>query len=91
VGLNVIEPISERNGTIVPTPTILDNLISENRIPPIIGVFLDNPLNTRSRELMCDPTFADFLNSELVPWVRHAYNVTADHARQSLVDQVWAP
>jgi enterochelin esterase family protein len=75
---------SERNGTIVPTPTILDNLISKNRIPPIIAVFLDNPLHTRSRELTCDPAFADFLDSELVPWVRHSYNVTAD-ANQTVV------
>jgi enterochelin esterase-like enzyme len=75
---------SARNGTIVPAPTILDNLISENRIPPVIAVFLDNPLNTRYSELTCNPTFADFLNSELVPWVRHSYNVTAD-ARQTVV------
>ncbi len=72
---------SERNGTVVPTPTILDNLISESRIPPIIALFIDNPLDTRSSELTCNPTFADFLNSELVPWVRHFYNVTADPRR----------
>lgn len=75
---------SERNGTIVPTPTILDNLISEKRIPPIITVFIDNPLDTRYKELTCDPTFADFLNSELLPWVRRFYNVTAD-ARQTVI------
>jgi enterochelin esterase family protein len=75
---------SERNGTMVPTPTILDNLISENRIPPMVTVFIDNPLDTRSTELTCDPTFTDFLNSELVPWVRRFYNVTAD-ARQTVI------
>lgn len=74
----------ERNGTIVPTPTILDNLISEKRIPPIIAVFIDNPLDTRYKELTCDHTFTDFLNSELVPWVRRFYNVTAD-ARQTII------
>ena len=67
------------DGKIVPTPTILDNLIAENRIPPIIAVFIDNPSgDTRSRELPCNPTFADFLNSELVPWVRQLFNVTSD-------------
>jgi len=75
---------SERNGTIVPTPTILDNLISENRIPPMIAVFIDNPLDTRYKELTCNPTFADFLNSELVPWVRRSYNATAD-ARRTVI------
>lgn len=75
---------SERNGTIVPTPTILDNLVSENRIPPMIAVFIDNPLDTRFKELTCDPAFTDFLNSELVPWVRDSYNVTSD-ARQTVV------
>ena len=29
-------------------------------------------------ELPCNPVFADFLNSELVPWLRRNYNVTSD-------------
>ncbi len=70
---------------IVPTPTILDNLISENRIPPVVAIFIDNPSSdTRSHELPCNPNFADFLNFELVPWVRRLYNVTAD-PRHTLV------
>ena len=75
---------SEKNGTIVPAPAILDNLISENRIPPMIAVFIDNPLDTRYKELTCNPAFTDFLNSELVPWVRDSYNVTSD-ARQTVL------
>lgn len=75
---------SKSNGTIVPTPTILDNLVSENRIPPMITVFIDIPLDTRYKELTCDSPFTDFLNSELVPWVRRFYNVTAD-ARQTVI------
>ena len=64
---------------IIPTPTILDNLISENRIPQVVAVFIDNPPgDTRARELPCNPTFADFLNYELVPWVRRLFNVTTD-------------
>jgi enterochelin esterase-like enzyme len=63
----------------IPTPTILDNLIAENRIPPMIAVLIDNPPgDTRSRELPCNPTFADFLNFELVPWMRRLFNVTTD-------------
>jgi enterochelin esterase family protein len=73
-----------KSGAIVPTPTILDNLISENRIPPMVAVFIDNPPGTRSRELPCNPNFADFLSFELAPWMRRQYNVTSD-PRQTVV------
>ncbi len=75
---------SKKHGTIVPTPTILDNLIAENRIPPMVAVFIDNAPGARSRELPCNPTFADFLNFELVPWIRRSYNVTTD-PRQTII------
>ena len=75
---------SEKHGTIVPTPTILDNLISESRVPPMVAVFIDNVPGARARELPCNPEFADFLNFELVPWIRRLYNVTAD-PRQTVV------
>jgi enterochelin esterase family protein len=32
----------------------------------------------RATELPCNPKFADFLATELVPWLRQHYNVTAD-------------
>ncbi len=64
---------------IIPTPTILDNLIAENRIPRMVAVFIDNPPgDARDRELPCNPRFADFLNFELVPWARRLFNVTTD-------------
>lgn len=65
----------------VPTPVILDNLIAEKRIPPVVAVLLDNPPGARSRELPCNTAFADFLNFELVPWIRRSYNVTTDASR----------
>jgi enterochelin esterase family protein len=68
----------KKYGILVPTPTILDNLISENRIPPLIAILVDNAPGARSRELPCNPNFADFLNFELVPWARRVYNVTVD-------------
>ncbi|HLJ50128.1 MAG TPA: enterochelin esterase [Bryobacteraceae bacterium] len=65
--------------TLVPTPTILDNLIAEKKIPPMVAVLIANPdQETRTRELPPNPKFADFLNNELVPWVRENYNVTKD-------------
>jgi enterochelin esterase-like enzyme len=65
--------------TSVPTPTILDNLLFEKKIAPMVAVLIANPdQDTRTRELPPNPKFADFLNDELVPWVRQNYNVTKD-------------
>jgi enterochelin esterase-like enzyme len=70
---------NEKQSARVPTEAILDNLIAEKRIPPMVAVFVDNgPGDARSRELPCNPAFADFLNVELVPWLRRLYNITTD-------------
>lgn len=69
---------------VVPTPVTLDNLISENRIPPMVAVIIGNASRARGMELPCNPTFAEFLNSELVAWVRRTYNVTNDPRRVTI-------
>ena len=47
---------------VVPTPVILDNLTAASHIPPVIGVFVDNPdQDTRTRELTPNPEFPEFL------------------------------
>ncbi len=69
---------------VVPTPVTLDNLISENRIPPMVAVIIGNASRARGTELPCNSTFADFLNSELVAWVRRTYNVTNDPRRVTI-------
>jgi enterochelin esterase family protein len=68
--------------TIIPTPTILDNLIAQAKIPPTVAVFIKNP-NVLSRldELACSPKFADFVANELVSWVRGHYRVSDDPGR----------
>jgi enterochelin esterase family protein len=67
---------------LVPTPTILDNLIASGKIPPTVAVLVDNPGPAdRERELPCYRPFADFLSKELLPWMRERYRVTADPAR----------
>jgi enterochelin esterase-like enzyme len=69
----------------VPTPVILDNLIAASKIPPTVAVLIANPSQeTRSKELPPNPTFADFLAQELIPWVRAHYTVTTD-PRQTVV------
>ena len=63
----------------VPTPTILNNLIAEKRIPPMVALLIGNaPNDARSRELPCNPVFADFLASELLPWAHSQFNFTTD-------------
>lgn len=69
----------------VPTPTILDNLLSEGKIPPLVAVIPDS-LNeeTRNRELPCYEPFVAFLTQELLPWVHAHYHVSAD-PKQAIV------
>jgi enterochelin esterase-like enzyme len=65
----------------VPTPTILDNLLADGLIPPMVAVLIHNPdRETRSRELPCYPPLVDFLSQELMPWVHQQCNVTTDPA-----------
>lgn len=63
---------------LVPTPTILDNLIAAERVPPMLALLVGNPPGARDRELACNPVFSDFLAAELLPWARVAYNITAE-------------
>jgi enterochelin esterase family protein len=67
--------------TLVPTPTILDNLIAARKIRPAVAVFVDNPGRSRGSELHCNRTFFDFLANELVPWLHDRYAITLDPAR----------
>jgi enterochelin esterase-like enzyme len=63
----------------VPTPVILDNLLAAGRIPPMVAVLIANPSqDTRNKELPPNPQFADFLATELLPWVHARYTVTSD-------------
>jgi enterochelin esterase family protein len=75
----------QNQDALVPTPTILNNLISEKRIPPMVALFIGNgPDDARSRELPCNPVFAEFIVSELLPWAHGLYNFTTD-PRQTVV------
>jgi enterochelin esterase family protein len=65
--------------TIIGAPITLDNLIAAGRIPPLVAVLISTiDPSTRSRELACNPAFADFLDEELLPWVRQRYHVTSE-------------
>ncbi len=68
------------------TPTIFDNLIAENKIPPVISVFVHNFSGfIRGKDLSCYPLFADFVAKELLPWVRDKYNISTDPENRVLI------
>ena len=56
--------------------TTLDNLIAAQKIPPTVVVMVDNLPKRRLVDLVANPEFADFVATELVPWVRTHYRVT---------------
>jgi enterochelin esterase-like enzyme len=58
-------------------PRILDLLIAQKRIPPIVAIMTDDSTpSARRTELPCNPQFANFLATELVPWARKNYYAT---------------
>ena len=66
---------------LVPTPTILDNLVAEGRIPPLVALLIGNAPGARDRELTCNPEFSRALVTELLPWAHDRYNFTSDPGR----------
>jgi enterochelin esterase family protein len=64
----------------IPAPVILDNLIAEKTIQPLVVVFVHQSAE-RNKELACSEPFANFVSQELVPWVRQRYRVSAQPSR----------
>jgi len=62
--------------------TVLDNLIADRKIPPVMAAFFDSP--DRNQELSPNEPFQRFLASELMPRLRVAYRVSSD-PRQNVV------
>src|SRR5439155_22704587 len=61
---------------VIPTATILDNLIAAGRIPSTAALLVDNP--DRRRELAFDERFVDFVADDLVPPARGALDAPSD-------------
>jgi enterochelin esterase family protein len=57
----------------IATPTILDNLQADGRIPPTAALFVDSKGNLRNRELPCHAPFARFIGDELHPWAQQLF------------------
>jgi enterochelin esterase family protein len=63
----------------------VENLIQEKKIPGIVVVRIANPnQSVRNKELSCLPEFSDFLQRELVPFIRATYKVTADPSKTGI-------
>ncbi len=63
----------------VPTPTILDNLIADHRIPPVVAAFVFTPEGVnRNDDLTPNKLFQDFLSGELMPFIRARYNISSN-------------
>jgi enterochelin esterase family protein len=65
--------------SVIPTPTILDNLIAERRIPPVVAAFVFTPEGvSRNDDLTPNKAFQDFLSGELMPFIRARYNISGN-------------
>ncbi len=75
--------------------TVFDNLIHQQKIPPVIAIFIDpgelpparaggEPISNRGNEYdTCTRRYADFLEAEILPLVSARYNLSkaaSDHA-----------
>jgi len=69
----------------VPTATILDNLLAAGDIRPTVVLMVDQ--KDRNVELACNETFNTFLVRELIPWVRAHYHVTSNAAETTIGGQ----
>ncbi|MBW8768186.1 MAG: DUF3327 domain-containing protein [Gemmatimonadetes bacterium] len=64
----------------IPVPTMLDNLIAAKRVAPMVAVFVASPDEQRNTELNQNEHFAEFLATELIPWVRSKYAIASSPA-----------
>lgn len=63
---------------------VLDNLISDKKIPPIITVFIESLLDKRWDELQCNDDYAYFIGNEVVPWMKQNYNIS-DNPEKNII------
>ncbi|HNP17817.1 MAG TPA: alpha/beta hydrolase-fold protein [Fulvivirga sp.] len=70
---------------------ILDNLIEQQKIEPIIAVFIDprdvknNSVNRRAEELTLNPKFASFITDELVPFTDSSYKTSTENNDRAIL------
>ena len=65
----------------VPTPQIVQNLVSARKIGPTVLVLVGSAPGARQKELAYNRAFVDSLGRELVPWLRRRYRLRIDPSR----------
>lgn len=71
--------------------TVLDNLISQKKIEPIIAVFIDHrePVNRannrRMEELAMNKKYLDFFSKEFIPYIESKYPVSNDPDKRAIL------
>ena len=64
------------------SPTIVENLMHDGKIPGVVVVRIASPtLAARSAEQSCRADYSAFLSQELMPFVAARYHITKDPAR----------
>ena len=64
---------------LMPTFIILDNLIANSVIPPLVVALVDSlDIETRLKELVFHKPFNNFLVTEFLPWVLTQYAISTD-------------
>ena len=61
-------------------PAILDRLIAERKVPPIVAVMIDNAAD-RLGDLANRTSFADYMSKTVVPWAHKQVTITNDPQR----------
>jgi enterochelin esterase-like enzyme len=61
----------------IPVPTILDNLLQQKRIPPLMAVFVDNE-GDRFQNIQNTARFTASLSTELLPWLHTTLHAPTD-------------
>lgn len=68
---------------LVPTFTILDNLIANRVVPPLVVALVDSlDMETRMKEMVFHRPFNNFLVSEFLPWVLTKFAISTDPAER---------
>ncbi len=68
-----------RTADYMPVPTILDNLIADGKIPPMVAVLVAQSAQPgRNNELSNNQPFLDCVADELLPDIRRKWRVTSD-------------
>ena len=70
------------HGDTMRLPKILDSLTAAGKMPAMVALMVDNSSGAaRLSDLANQPAFAEFLATEVIPWLRRQYNVTRDPRR----------